>query len=101
MSDEVSLSRPIPLELYERGIMVPQIPSLDELIDVAQSLPVDQKAALVQRLLGQNSALSVVFGNNQLSGQIIVQINTTDKAALGDILDAIASRIRTEKDDVS
>jgi hypothetical protein len=76
--------------------MTHQVPSLDELIDVAQSLPVDQKATLVQRLLGQKSAMSVVFGNNQLSGQIIVQINMTDRDALGDILDAIAARIRTE-----
>ena len=71
--------------------------SLDSLIELAENLPVDQKAKLVQRLIGESPALSVVLGNNQISGQIIVQVNTTDREALGDILEAISTRIRTEK----
>ena len=79
-----------------------QKPSLDSLMELAEDLPVDQKAKLVQRLMGQSQALSVVLGNNQIGGQIIVQLNTTDREALGNILDAIANRIRTEQssDDV-
>ena len=71
-------------------------PNLENLIDLADQLPVDDKAKLVERLLGQQSGLSVVFGNNQLSGQILVQINTSDRETLGDIVDAIATRIKTE-----
>lgn len=71
-------------------------PDLDDLMGQVADLPVDQRAELVQRLLGEQSGLSVVFGNNQLSGQILVQINTSDRESLGDILDAIANRIRTE-----
>lgn len=99
MTDDLAV-RPLPLEVFEERLME-RVPTLDELLKAAQSLPVDQKAALVQRLLGQNSALSVVFGNNQLSGQIIVQINTTDREALSDILDAIADKIRTENSGTS
>jgi hypothetical protein len=83
---------------FDCSTLVNSKPSLESLIELAQNLPIDERAELVQKLLGQNSALSVVFGNNQLSGQIIVQINTTDRESLGDILDAIANRIRAEKD---
>jgi hypothetical protein len=68
---------------------------VDDLLSVAENLPTEQKAELVQRLL-KSSDLNVTFGNNQLSGTIIVQINTMDQAALGDILQAIASRIVSE-----
>ncbi|NJK28780.1 MAG: hypothetical protein HC851_24810 [Acaryochloris sp. RU_4_1] len=85
-------------EICECATTVNDKASFQNLVDLAENLPIDDKAELVQRLLGQTPGLSVVFGNNQLSGQIIVQINTTDREALGDILDAIATRIRTEKD---
>lgn len=68
---------------------------LDDLYTVVEELPADQKAELVKRLL-KSSDLNVTFGNNQLSGTIIVQINAMDQAALGDILQAIATRISTE-----
>lgn len=68
---------------------------LDGLFTLVDQLPTDQKAELVQRLL-KSSDLNVTFGNNQLSGTIIVQINTMDQTALGDILQAIANRITTE-----
>jgi hypothetical protein len=68
---------------------------VDNLLSVAENLPAEQKAELVQRLL-KSADLNVTFGNNQLSGTIIVQINTMDQAALGDILQAIASRITSE-----
>jgi hypothetical protein len=68
---------------------------LDDLFGVVDKLPVEDKVALVKHLLG-NSGLSVVFENNQLSGSLIVQINTMDKAVLGEILQAIAQRITQE-----
>jgi hypothetical protein len=68
---------------------------VEDLFAVVEDLPPDKKAELVQRLLKSND-LNVTFGNNQLSGTIIVQINAMDQAALGDILQAIASRITSE-----
>lgn len=68
---------------------------LDDVFSVVEQLPTDQKAELVKRLL-KSSDLNVTFGNNQLSGTIIVQINTMDQTALADILNAIANRITTE-----
>lgn len=68
---------------------------IDDLYTVVEQLPADQKAELVKRLL-KSSDLNVTFGNNQLSGTIIVQINSMDQAALGEILQAIATRISTE-----
>jgi hypothetical protein len=53
---------------------------------------VEQKTELVQKLL-KSPSMSVVFGNNQLSGEIVVQINTMDNDALARILDVVAARI--------
>jgi hypothetical protein len=95
--DETIAVRPItPIEVLEEQFMQ-KSPSIEELLDLADGLPVEQRATLIQKLLGQNPGLSVVFGNNQLSGQIVVQINTADREAIGDVLDAISDRIRTEK----
>ncbi len=68
---------------------------VDDLYSVVEDLPVEQKAELIKRLI-KSSDLNVTFGNNQLSGTIIVQINTMDQGALAEILQAIASRIATE-----
>lgn len=68
---------------------------IDDLYSVVEDLPVEQKAELIKRLI-KASDLNVTFGNNQLSGTIIVQINTMDQGALADILQAIASRITSE-----
>lgn len=70
---------------------------VNDLFAAVEGLPTEQKAQLVQRLL-KTSDLNVTFGNNQLSGTIIVQINTMDQTALADILSAIANRITTEPD---
>lgn len=90
-------NNPLAVELVGEVQFLQKPLPIEDMIEMAQGLPVDQKAALVQRLLGQQSDLSVVFGNNQPSGQIIVQIDTTDREALSEILDAIVNRIRTEK----
>lgn len=66
--------------------------NLEHLYLQADRLSVDEKAELVKRLLN-SPGLSVTFGNNQLSGSIVVQVNAMDKAAIADILEAIASRI--------
>lgn len=69
--------------------------NLEHLYLQADRLSVDEKAELIKRLLN-SSGLNVTFGNNQLSGSIVVQVNAMDKAAIADILEAIASRIAKE-----
>lgn len=69
---------------------------LENLLQTVDGLSTEEKATLIKHVLG-DPGLSVVFGNNQLSGSIIVQINTIDRSALGDLLEAIAERVRTEQ----
>ena len=66
-----------------------------DLFQVVDQLSLDDKAALVKHLMG-NAGLNIGFGNNQISGSVIAQINMMDKAALGETLQAIACRIATE-----
>lgn len=70
--------------------------NFEELLDSVEKLSTLQKAQVIEHLLGKNSSLSVVLGNNQLCGGIIRHINTMPKEQLGDVLKAIASRIRNE-----
>jgi hypothetical protein len=70
--------------------------NFEELLDSIEKLPTLQKAQVIEHLLGKNSSLSVVLGNNQLYGDIIMHINMMPKEQLGDILKAIAARFRNE-----
>ena len=63
----------------------------DDLLNIVDSLSVEEKTILVKRLL---PGMSVTFGNNQLSGSIVVQINAMDREVLADLLEAIANRIK-------
>lgn len=72
--------------------------TLEALIPLIEKLPLDDRLLLLERLIGKQSGLSVVFGNNQLSGSVIVQINQMSPDQLGDILQAIADRIRGDRD---
>lgn len=65
---------------------------LEALFNSVDSLPVEQKAELVQKLL-KSPSMSVVIGNNQLRGDIVIQINTMDNDALAQILNVVAERI--------
>lgn len=69
--------------------------SLSDVLPLIEKLPVEEKAQLVKKLLG-TEGLSVVLGNNQLSGSIIVQINTMGNEDLSDILRAIATKIEKQ-----
>jgi hypothetical protein len=40
--------------------------NLDEILSIAESLPIEEKAKLVQGLIGKQSGLSVVLDNNFL-----------------------------------
>lgn len=68
---------------------------VDEIFLEVQQLSAQEKAELVDRLLSQDSGLSVVLENNQRSG--LGFINMMDDEYLPDMLDAIATRIRNSQ----
>lgn len=68
---------------------------IEDVLPLVEKLPVEEKAQLVKKLLG-TEGLSVVLGNNQLTGSIIVQINTMGKEDLSEILKAIALKIEKQ-----
>jgi hypothetical protein len=68
---------------------------VDEIFLEVQQLSAQEKAELVNRLLSQDSGLSVVLENNQRSG--LGFINMMDDEYLPDMLDAIATRIRNSQ----
>lgn len=65
---------------------------VDEIFLEVQQLSAQEKAELVNRLLSQDSGLSVVLENNQRSG--LGFINMMDDEYLPDMLDAIADKLR-------
>jgi hypothetical protein len=67
--------------------------TIDDLFQVADQLPMPEKIALAKRLLGNDASVSIVVGNQQLTGNIVIQINSMDKDALSELLTAIANRI--------
>jgi hypothetical protein len=70
--------------------------TLEEILPVLESLPVEEKAKLIQRLIGKQSGLSVVLGSSHLHGSIIEVINMMSCDELSEILKAIAQRITSE-----
>lgn len=64
---------------------------------LAESLSPEDKATLIARLL-PNSGFSIVLGNNhQIGGSLSIQINMMGKDELGNILEAIAQRIKSRE----
>ncbi len=77
-----------------RKVMTEQQPETDveDILEKCKKLSPDEKAELLKGLLG-DSNLSVVFGNYQLHGDTIYQINLAEKEHMAEILRAIANRI--------
>lgn len=69
--------------------------ALSDVLPLVEKLSVEEKAQLVKKLLG-TEGLSVVLGNNHLSGSIAVQINMMGNKDLSDILTAIATKIEKQ-----
>jgi hypothetical protein len=68
-----------------------------ELMENCDRLSPEEKAKLVKRLLGDNS-LNVTIGSScssHLTADTIYQINLSASDQIADILDAIASKIRS------
>lgn len=70
--------------------------TLGEILPMVEGLSIEEKAELVQRLLGDQSGLSVVLGNAPLHGWVIMQINRMSRDELSDMLKVIADRIASE-----
>ena len=71
-------------------------PTLDKVLPVVEKLPIEEKAKLVQRLVGEQSGLNVVFSNRLLLGSVIMLINMMSRDELSKILEAIANRFTAE-----
>jgi hypothetical protein len=71
-------------------------PTLDEVLPVVEDLPVEEKAKLIQRLIGKQSGLSVVLGSSHLHDSIIGLISMMSRDELSEILKAVAQRITSE-----
>lgn len=70
--------------------------SFEQLVEEIASLPPDEKAELVSKILGERPGVSVVFGNggNHVNrADLVVQINSADKELIEGITSAIARRI--------
>ena len=67
---------------------------LKALYQVVDQLPAPERARLAKHLIGV-SDLNVTFGGSPLTDFIIAQIQAMNRDELGDILNAIASRIKT------
>ena len=68
--------------------------TLDEILPIVESLPMEEKTELIQRLLSKQSTLNV----NYLYGSIAGLISTMNRDELSDTLKAIANRIAADGD---
>lgn len=68
----------------------------EQLVEEISSLPAEEKAELVSKILGDRPGVSVVFGNggnHVKQADLVVQINSADKELIEGITSAIARRI--------
>lgn len=68
--------------------------SLNEILPLVESLPIEEKTEMLQRLLSKQSALDV----NYLHSSVIGLISTMSRAELSDVLKAIGDRITSDGD---
>lgn len=82
------------IDLWSAIVIEQAKPKFESVVSAADTLTVNEKAKLIKHLLGTAPLSVVVGGNQQISGSIAVQINTASNEVLGDILDAVAERVR-------
>jgi hypothetical protein len=56
----------------------------------------EEKQHVVNEVLGSESGISIVLGNNNLTGSVVFQINLMDASQATDILKSISLRIENE-----
>jgi hypothetical protein len=73
---------------------------LDALLTETDQLTIEEKSKLVRHLIGSSGLNVTLVGTSQLTGSVVIQINTMDqisfKDGCADIIDAIASRVKAE-----
>lgn len=75
--------------------------ALEQLLQEIQELSIEERATLVQQLLGgtypSSPGVSITFGDNGinhvLQADLVVQINSEDKEAIKTVAEALARRI--------
>lgn len=82
--------------------LVPEIPPPDkrvqEILEEIEGLPEDRKAKLLEKLLGRELGMNVIFGNgghdnHVMQADVVIQLNGVPADVLKTLVDAIASRI--------
>jgi hypothetical protein len=67
-----------------------------QLFERIKQLPVDQQIDLVQALLDAAGLQVVLGGSNKMSGNIIIQVNMSDRQTLAEVLDVMSERLKRE-----
>jgi hypothetical protein len=77
-----------------RGAEIVESASVDDLKSQIKSLSPQEKAQLLEELLGKDSGMSVFFSNGHVfKSDITIQINASSPEIMQRIVDAIATRI--------
>ena len=84
--------------MYENNLVSvkAQVNSVETILHAAKKLPVEQKAELVEKLLGEESDVVVLSANSHLVDYVIAQMNLLSSEGLAYVLRAIASRIAAD-----
>lgn len=70
--------------------------SIDAIWQETKNLSIEEKAELVEKLLGKESGLMVVSKNSHLADYIIAQMSLLSREGLAYVLRALGDRISTE-----
>ena len=70
----------------------------DRLFSEAQKLSIEQKARLVSMLMGDPEQVTFNIGNASTQADTVYQINLNNTSQVADVLEAIADKLRREKE---
>ena len=73
------------------------VSSVDHINILISQLSSEEKAELIQKLLGQSGLMVVLGGSNLTTSELVIQIHSTANLDLSDLLRAIATRIAEPK----
>ena len=77
-----------------RGAEIVESASVNDLLSQIKSLSPQEKAQLLEELLGKDSGMSVFFSNGHVfKSDITIQINASSPEVMQRIVEAIAKRI--------
>jgi Asp-tRNA(Asn)/Glu-tRNA(Gln) amidotransferase B subunit len=84
--------------MYENDLVSvkAQASRVETILQAAKKLPLEQKAELVEKLLGEESGVVVLSANSHLVDYVIAQMNLLSSEGLAYVLRAIASRIAAD-----